>query len=156
METQVPGKKVSWELWLLSPSLLVFRPIGSLWGWPRKDASQALGNTAHDKLLRFPGPVHVSQEASVRRDANGEAYDIKHVFSRVKCLAPLQAPGSGLWNTLSTKPSAHTFCLLNISQKMEISCSLLTCPIYTKSLRGVKYGHLWTRGCCSSFVSWCW
>lgn len=63
---------------------------------------------------------------------------------RVKCLARLQTPGSGLWNTLSIKPSAHTFCLLNISRKMEISCSLPTCPICTKSLRGVKYGHLWT------------
>lgn len=67
-----------------------------------------------------------------------------NMSSRVKCLARLQTPGSGLWNTSSIKPSAHTSCLLNISQKMEISCSLPTCPIYTKSLRGVKYGHLWT------------
>lgn len=69
------------------------------------------------------------------------------VFSRVTCLAPLQSPGSGLWNTLSIKPSAHTFCLRSISQKMAMSCSSPTCQICTKSLSGAKCNHSHHRDC---------
>lgn len=73
-----------------------------------------------------------------------------HVFSRVTCLAPPQSPGSGLWNTLSIKPSAHTFCLRSISQRMAMSCNSPTCQICTKSLRGVKYGRSHLSDCAST------
>lgn len=55
-------------------SSLMFRPIGSLGGRPREGAQ------AITSYQDFPGPVHVSPDASVRWDAHGEVYDIKHVF----------------------------------------------------------------------------
>lgn len=94
----------------------------------------------------LPGPVPIM---SVGRPVCGEI-NAFHVFFRVTCLALPQSPGSGLWNTSSIKPSAHTFCLRSISQRMEMSCSSPTCQICTKSLRGVKCGRSHLSDCAST------
>lgn len=128
--------------WLHFPHFLRFRPIGSERLAYMLHEHQV---TAHYKGTRlcWSGACQLGSQY-VLGCKRGDM--TPNVFSRLKRLAPLQTPGSGLWNTLSIKPSAHTSCLPSISQKMGMSCSLLTCPICTKSLRGVKYGHLRTRG----------
>lgn len=146
METEVPGEKVSWGSGFISPiSSLRFRPERLAYMLHEHQV------TAHYKETRLccSGAWQLgSQYVSGCKRGDGTP----NVFSRLKRLAPLQTPGSGLWNMLSTKPSAHTSCLPSISQKMGMSCSLLTCPTCTKSLRGVKYAHLRTRLCSSPFA----
>lgn len=140
METGSRGESLM-RAWLHFPHFLRFRPTGS----------ERLAYMLHEHQV-----TAIIQEQDCWSSAcqlgsqNVPGYKrgdmTPNVFSRLKRLAPLQTPGSGLWNTLSIKPSAHTSCLPSISQKMGMSCSSLTCPICTKSLRGVKYGHLRTRG----------
>lgn len=130
----------------LPPPHLFAQAVGSLRGWPRKDPSHTLGHMAHYKP---PRPSRPSTHEPGNQHMLGCEWHLTclwHVSSRVKRPAPLQTPGSGPWSMSFIKPSAHTFCLPNVSQKMETSCSLPTCPTYTKSSRGVKYGRSWILG----------
>lgn len=122
-------------------------------GLPQR-LSQALGHTAHYiSYQELPGPVQARQPGRqcMLLAANGEAHDTQHVFSRAEGPAPPRTPGSGLWSTSSTRPSARTSCLLNTSQKMAPSCSSPTCPTCTRSLSGVKGVASGLRVCRSPF-----
>lgn len=60
------------------------------------------------------------------------------LYFRTRILTLLHHHGNGLWNTLFIKLLGLTFYLLNTSQMMATSYSLLTCLTCIKFLRDVE------------------